>query len=113
MEIISPVISAQRSLWALLNTAYIECLQATFRGRLAQLATRACAGAHRRYTLEAGMWLVGAIYNFVRVHSSLGEMRTPVIVARGMEGLLSYPVPPTKLPQCAGGSRSGCWKQGK
>jgi hypothetical protein len=47
-EVISRVIGTQRSLRALINTAYIERLQATFRGRLAPLARRTRAGVHRR-----------------------------------------------------------------
>jgi hypothetical protein len=58
-EVISRLIATQSSILALVNTAYIERLQATFRARLAPLARRTRAGAHRRGTLEAGMWLVG------------------------------------------------------
>ncbi len=107
-EVISRVIGTQRSLRALINTAYIERLQATFRGRLAPLARRTRAGAHRRCTLEAGMWLVGGCYNLVRVHRSLGEGHTPAMAAGltdhrwTMEELLSFPVPPAKLPRWRG-----------
>ena len=61
----------QRSAQALINTAYIERLNATFRSRLAPLVRRTRAGAHKRSTLEAGMWLVGSCYNFLWVHRSL------------------------------------------
>jgi IS1 family transposase len=44
-EVISLVIGTQRSLRALINTAYIERLNATFRERLAPLARRTRAGA--------------------------------------------------------------------
>ena len=90
-----------------INTAYIERLNGTFRERLASLArhTRALGRTARR--LEAGMWLVGAVYNFCTPHASLREMarkavreRTPAMAAgitrrcwRVCE-LLSYHVPP-------------------
>jgi hypothetical protein len=80
-EVISRVIGSQRSLRALINTAYIERLNATFRERLAPLARRTRAGAHKPCTLEAGMWLVGTTYNLVWRHCSLGEGRTPAIAA--------------------------------
>ena len=51
-EVISRVIATQRSMLALINTAYIERLQATFRARLAPLVRRSSAGAHKHCTLE-------------------------------------------------------------
>lgn len=58
---------------AVINTAYIERLNATFRARLASLTRRTRAGVHRRDTMEAGMWLVGTVYNFCRPHRSLRQ----------------------------------------
>lgn len=81
-EAIWRVIYSQRSMRALINTAYIESLNATFRARLAPLARWSRAGAHKQSTLEAGMWLVGTVYNFVWEHRSLGEGRTPAMAAR-------------------------------
>ena len=107
-EVISRVIGTQRSLGALINTAYIERLNATFRERLAPLARRTRAGAHKRCTLEAGMWLVGTTYNLVWRHCSLGEGRTPAMAAGltehrwSVEELLRYPVPPAELPRWRG-----------
>lgn len=107
-EVISRVIATQRSMRALINTAYIERLQASFRSRLAPLVRKTRAGAHRRCTLEAGMWLVGTCYNLVRVHRSLTESRTPAMAASltdhrwSMEELLSFPVPPAQLPRWRG-----------
>ncbi len=63
----------QGCLTAVINTAYIERLNATFRARLASLTRRTRAGVHRRDTLEAGMWLVGSVYNFCRPHRSLRQ----------------------------------------
>lgn len=93
----------QRSVEALINTAYIERLNATFRARLAPLVRRTRAGAHKRCTLEAGMWLVGTCYNFLWAHRSLEE-RTPAMAAGitdhrwSVEELLTFPVPPAELP---------------
>jgi hypothetical protein len=57
---------------ALINTAYnIERLQATFRSRLAPLARKTRAAVRQEATLEAGMWLIGRVYNFCRAHRSL------------------------------------------
>jgi transposase-like protein len=56
---------------AVINTAYIERLNATFRARLASLTRRTRAGVHQVDTLDAGMWLVGTVYNFCRPHRSL------------------------------------------
>ena len=105
--VISRVIGTQRSIRALINTAYIERLQATFRARGA-LARRTRAGAHKHSTLEAGMWLVGACYNFLWKHRSLGEERTPAMAAGitdhrwSLEEMLTFPVPPAELPRWRG-----------
>ncbi len=102
----------QRSAQALINTAYIERLNATFRARLAPLVRRTRAGAHKRCTLEGGMWLVGSCYNFLWAHRSLGERLgeecTPAIAAGltdhrwSMEELLTFPVVPAELPTWRG-----------
>ena len=63
--------STQGSRDAVINTAYIERLQATFRSRLAVLARRSRAAARQGRTLEAGMWLIGTVYNFCCEHRSL------------------------------------------
>jgi transposase-like protein len=98
----------QRSAQALINTAYIERLNATFRSRLAPLVRRTRAGAHKRSTLEAGMWLVGSCYNLLWVHRSLEEGCTPAMAAGltdhrwTMEELLTFPVVPAELPTWRG-----------
>jgi hypothetical protein len=107
-EVISRVIATQRSMLALINTAYIERLQATFRARLAPLVRRTRAGAHKHCTLEAGMWLVGSCYNLLWAHRSLGEERTPAMAAGltdhrwSMEELLTFAVPPAEVPRWRG-----------
>jgi len=54
-----------------INTAFIERLNATFRQCLTSLARRGRALARHSKTLEAGMYLVGTIYNFCCEHKSL------------------------------------------
>ena len=58
---------------AVIDTAYIERLNATSRARLASLTRRTRAGVHHQATLEAGMWLLGTTYNFCRPHRSLRQ----------------------------------------
>jgi transposase-like protein len=55
----------------MINTAFIERLNATFRQRLACLVRRGRALARQVDTLEAGMYLVGCVYNFCTCHKSL------------------------------------------
>jgi transposase-like protein len=68
-----------------LNTAFIERLNGTFRARLAALARRTHAVLQRPAALHAGMYLVGTLYNFCIVHTSLrtpeGVKRTPAMAA--------------------------------
>ena len=63
---------------SVLNTAFIERLNATFRGRLTSLVRRTRALARRTATIEQGMWLVGTLYNFCTAHESL---RVPCVTA--------------------------------
>ena len=94
-----------------INTAYIERLNATFRGALACLGRRSRAIAHTEAVLSAGMWLVGSCYNFCWYHASLRERaavgaplkwdeRTPAMAAGltdhqwTMREVLTYQVPP-------------------
>jgi hypothetical protein len=116
-EVISRMIATQRSMLALINTAYIERLQATFRARLAPVVRRTRAGAHKHCTLEAGMWLVGSCYDFLWAHRSLGEGHTPAMAAGltdhrwSMEELLTrLRCHPPKCPDGVGENRSGCWR---
>ena len=88
-----------------MNTAYIERLNATFRERLAPLARRCRALARCTLTLEHGMSLIGTVYNFCTYHASLGQAgraTTPAMAAGitdhawTMQELLSFPVPPPR-----------------
>ena len=54
-----------------INTAYIERLNATFRQRLSWLARRTRNLAQQTETLMAGMFIVGCMYNFCENHHSL------------------------------------------
>lgn len=93
-----------------INTAYIERLNATFRGALAALVRRGRAIAHKESMLRAGMYLVGCSYNFCWYHESLRlaapggathkwQERTPAMAAGltdhrwTMLELLRYQVP--------------------
>ena len=96
----------------LINTAYIECLNATFRSRLAALIRRGRALARQSTTLHEAMYLVGTVYNFCTYHKSLRVelylphnrhrwlRRTPAIAARitdhlwTVHELLLFRVPP-------------------
>jgi hypothetical protein len=60
-----------------INTAYIERLNATFRAHLAPLTRRGRAIARTDAALTAGMWLVGTAYNFCWPHDSLRRLAAP------------------------------------
>ena len=67
-----------------INTAYIERLNATFRGRWTPLVRRGRALVGER-CVEAGMWLVGCAYNFCWEHDSL-RVRAPAGPGRRWQG---------------------------
>ena len=95
-----------------INTAFIERLNATFRQCLACLGRRSRHLARQVQTLEAGMFLVGCVYNFCSDHASLKlplwitprrchwVPRTPAMTAGltdhrwSVLELLSFKVPP-------------------
>src|SRR5438105_9460589 len=66
-----------------INTAYIERLNATFRARLASLTRRGRALARRTLTLQHGMYLSGTVYNVCTSHESLShtQQTTPAMAA--------------------------------
>ena len=105
-----------------INTAFIERLNATFRQRINSLARRTRTLAQHTETLSASMYLVGCFYNFCDFHHSLrlklsvGSFgyrwvhRTPAI-ASGLTGhqwtpteLFNFKVPPPhwELPKQRG-----------
>jgi transposase-like protein len=89
-----------------LNTAFIERLNGTFRSHLAVFGRRTRVLARRLATVEGRMYLVGALYNFCCVHSSLrlaqGQGRTPAMASGitdhvwTVSELLHYRVPPPR-----------------
>jgi transposase-like protein len=88
-----------------INTAYIERLNATFRARLASLTRRGRALARRTVTLQHGMSLRGTVYNFCTPHASLVHARggtTPAMAAGitdhcwTVQEWLSFHVPPPR-----------------
>jgi IS1 family transposase len=87
-----------------INTAYIERLNATFRERLASLSRRGRALARHTATLQHGMYLIGTVYNFCTPHASLRAAgRTTPAMAAGITDhcwsvreFLSYHVPPPR-----------------
>ena len=100
-----------------INTAYIERLNATFR---AHLVRRSRGLARQNTTLHHGLYLIGTVYNFCTPHQSLRLQgivgghkwlsRTPAMAARitdhrwTMLELLSYRVP---LPRWTPPKRRG------
>ena len=89
-----------------LNTAFIERLNGTFRSRLAVLGRRTRCAARRAPTVARGMYLVGTVYNFCCEHSSLtteaGRRQSPAMAAGLTDHiwtvgeLLHYRVPPPR-----------------
>src|SRR5262245_62075554 len=103
-----------------INTAYIERLNATFREHLAALTRRGRALARHLGTLEHGMYLIGTVYNFCTPHASLTLMQggtTPAMAAGitdhcwTVQELLSFHVPPPRwAPPTQRGRRSHALK---
>ena len=105
-----------------INTAFIERLNATFRQRISSLTRRTRTLAQRADTLVAGMYLVGCFYNFCDFHHSLRlklsvgscghrwVQRTPAIASRLTDHqwshteLFNFKVPPSpwSLPKQRG-----------
>ena len=74
----------------ILNTAYIERLNATFRQRLCGLVRRGRCLLRTEVALHHGMYLIGCVYNFCTPHQSLAfkqegtkgvSMRSPAMAA--------------------------------
>jgi transposase-like protein len=86
-----------------INTAYIERLNATFRGALAPLRRRGRALLELPARLSAQMWLVGGAYNFCWEHKSL---RAVGLVGAGL-GVVE------RTPAMAAGLTDHCWTLGE
>lgn len=105
-----------------INTAFIERLNATFRQRIHSLTRRTRTLAQRAETLVAGMYIVGCFYNFCDFHHSLRlklsvgsfgyrwVQRTPAIASKLADHqwtpaeLFHFQVPPPRwqIPQRPG-----------
>jgi transposase-like protein/IS1 family transposase len=81
-----------------INTAYIERLNATFRARLTSLVRRGRALARQTLTLQTGMYLIGTVYNFCTEHESA---RIPGVIG-GHKWL-------PRTPAMAAGITDHCW----
>ena len=69
----------------ILNTAYIERLNATFRQRMSGLTRRGRCLLRKPETLHANMYLLGCCYNWCTPHESLSEdMPTTPAMAAGL-----------------------------
>ena len=91
---------------SVLNTAFIERLNGTFRERLASLTRKSRHAARRLRALEMGMYLIGCSYNFCFVHHELSKTKhvgspcTPAMAAGltdhvwSIRELLSYRIAP-------------------
>lgn len=66
-----------------INTAFIERLNATFRQRIHSLARRTRSLASTQLTLDSSMYLMGCTYNFCSLHRSLGQ--TIIVHPNGQE----------------------------
>ena len=82
-----------------INTAYIERLNATFRSALTALVRRGRALAHKEAVLTAGMYLVGCAYNFCWAHDSL-RLAAPENAPRKWQ---------ERTPAMAAGLTDHCW----
>ena len=105
---------ASQKVAGVINTAYIERLNATFRLRLSWLTRRTRTLAQQPQTLTAGLFIVGCFYNLCDVHHSLRLLlwvgrhryrwvqRTPAMAAAltdhlwTVDELLTFRVPPPR-----------------
>lgn len=84
-----------------INTAFIERLNATFRARLCGLVRRGRSLAQQVGTLHHGVYWVGTVYNFCTFHQSL---RLPLLIgSRGRRHWVR------RTPAMAAGITAHCW----
>jgi len=84
----------------MINTAYIERLNATFRQRLACLFRRTRHLARQQATLQTSMYILGCVYNFCDFHKSL-RLRLSV-VGKGFRSM-------QRTPALAAQLTDHCW----
>lgn len=110
-QIITWLRQSSQGIPGVINTAYIERFNATFRTRFHPLARRSRTLARQSQTLNDAMYLIGCLYNFCDYHKSLRVrlwvgshnyrwvQRTPAMVAGltehqwSVHELLSFKVP--------------------
>jgi len=73
------IIAMSQTSFGLINTAYIERLNATFRARLCTLTRRTRGLARTSRRLEDDVYWCGVVYNFCTLHTSLDT--TPAVAA--------------------------------
>jgi transposase-like protein len=113
-EMVVRLINLTQNGKGVVNTAFIERLNATFRLRLNNLVRRTRTLARHSETLVAGMYITGCFYNFCEYHHSLRlklsvgsfghhwVQRTPAIVAKLTDHpwtyaeLFAFKVPPPR-----------------
>jgi hypothetical protein len=113
-EMVERLIKVTQNGQGVINTAFIERLNATFRMHLNSLVRRTRTLAHRSETLIDGMYIVGCFYNFCDYHHSLRlklsvgsfrhhwVQRTPAIAAKLTDHrwtyseLFTFKVPPPR-----------------
>jgi transposase-like protein len=113
-EMVERLIKTTQNGKGVINTAFIERLNATFRLRLNNLVRRTRTLARRSETLVAGMYITGCFYNFCDYHHSLRlklsvgsfghhwVQRTPAIAAKLTDHqwtyaeLFAFKVPPPR-----------------
>ncbi|MEI7643720.1 MAG: hypothetical protein WCJ55_05345 [Chloroflexales bacterium] len=79
MRCAQAIMQASQITLGVINTAYIERLNATFRTWLPALTRRSRTPARQVPHLEAAMFWMGVVYNFCRVHTTL--QGTPAMAA--------------------------------
>lgn len=84
-----------------INTAFIERLNATFRARLCGLVRRGRSLTKQGATLQQGVYLVGTVYNFCTLHRSL---RVPLLI--GSRGRVHWV---QRTPAMAAGITAHAW----
>jgi transposase-like protein len=111
---IARLVTLSQKIVGVINTAYIERLNATFRLRLSCLTRRTRTLAQKPETLTTGMYVVGCFYNLCDYHHSLRQRlsvgrygyrwvnRTPAMAAGltdhqwTVDELLMFRVPPPR-----------------
>ena len=73
------IMAMSQTTFGLINTSYIERLNATFRARIATLVRRTRGLARTAQRLEDDMFWTGVVYNFCAIHTSLES--TPAVAA--------------------------------